>query len=207
MSETTPAPAPKAKKSVALSGTAGRQHRAVHGRPQRQRPALPRLRHPRPGDEVDLRGSRAPAGARRAADRVAAQGLQDQAQAPARAAGDRHRGAGTGAGQRAPDGRAAHRLLGAGHGAAGARRPSGRRGARHRRPADGQLRLDAAVLVAFHPQRPPHRLRDRRRLRSPRTSCTCCTASRRARCTPIRSTSRWCCTPSTSSTPRPSPRA
>ena len=60
---------PKAKKSVALSGTPRRQHRAVHRRPQRQRPALPRLRHPRPGHAGRLRGSRAPAGARRAADR------------------------------------------------------------------------------------------------------------------------------------------
>ena len=70
----------------------------------------------------------------------------------------------------------AHRLLGAGHGAARTRRPSGRGSARHRRQADGQLRLDAAVLVALHPQRPPHRRGDRRRHRSPRTSCTCCTA-------------------------------
>jgi 2-methylcitrate synthase len=51
----------------------------VHGRAQRQRPALPRLRHPRPGDEVELRGGRAPAGARLAADQVAAQRVSHQA--------------------------------------------------------------------------------------------------------------------------------
>ncbi len=205
MSETSTLPKPK--KSVALSRHGRGQYRAVHRRPQRQRPALPRLRHQGPGDEVDLRGGRAPAGARRAAHGVAAQGLPHQAQAPARAAGHRHRRAGAGAGQRPPDGRAAHRLLGAGYGAARARGPPGAGGARHRRQADRQLRFHAAVLVALHPQRPPHRCRDRRRLRRRRTSCTCCTASRRAHCTPSRSTSRWCCTPSTSSTHRPSPRA
>jgi 2-methylcitrate synthase len=35
----------KPKKSVALSGTPAGQHRHLHRRPQRQRPALSRLRH------------------------------------------------------------------------------------------------------------------------------------------------------------------
>ena len=35
--------------------------------------------------------------------------------------------------------------------------------ARHRRPADGVARLDAALLVPLQPQRPAHRGRDRRR--------------------------------------------
>ena len=80
---------PKAKKSVALSGTAagntalctvGRSGNDLHYRGYDIHDLA---------TQVDLRGSRAPAGARRAADRVAAQGLQDQAQAPARPAGDR----------------------------------------------------------------------------------------------------------------------
>ena len=36
-----------------------RQHRAVHGRPHRQRPALPRLRHPRRRRDLRVRGDRA----------------------------------------------------------------------------------------------------------------------------------------------------
>ena len=71
----------------------------------------------------------------------------------------------------------AHGLLGAGHRAAGARGPPGVGSARHRRQADRQLRLDAAVLVALHPQRPPHRRWRPTTTASPRTSCTCCTAS------------------------------
>ena len=42
---------------------------------------------------------------------------------------------------------------------------------------------------------------------SPATSCTCCTASRPAPRTSARWTSRWCCTPSMSSTRPRSPRA
>ena len=60
--------APKPKKSVALSGRPGRQHRAVHRRTHRQRPALPRLRHPRLRRPGGVRGSGVPAGAREAAD-------------------------------------------------------------------------------------------------------------------------------------------
>ena len=67
------------------------------------------------------------------------------------------------AGRGAPDGRHAHRLFGAGHRAAGEGRPQPARRARHRRPPDGLVRLDAALLVPLQPQRPPHRGRDRRR--------------------------------------------
>lgn len=43
MNDTTATPTFKPKKSVALSGTAAGEHRAVQRGPQRQRPALPRL--------------------------------------------------------------------------------------------------------------------------------------------------------------------
>ena len=86
-------------------------------------------------------------------------------------------------------------------------RPQDRRGAQHRRPADGQLRLDAAVLVSLLAFGQAHRARDRRRLhrrsfpapaarQEALASCGC------APCTP-RSSSM----PSTSSTPPPSPAA
>ena len=66
-------------------------------------------------------------------------------------------------GRRASDGRDAHRRVGAGLRAAGEGRSQRARRARHRRPADGLLRLDAAVLVSLEPQRHAHRGRDRRR--------------------------------------------
>ena len=47
MSDNTQRPAPSQEIRRAVRHRR-RQHRAVHGRPQRQRPALPRLRHPRP---------------------------------------------------------------------------------------------------------------------------------------------------------------
>ena len=46
----------------------GGQHRAVHGRPHRQRSALSRLRHPRFRDDQRVRGNRVPARARQIAD-------------------------------------------------------------------------------------------------------------------------------------------
>ena len=55
MTDIKPAP----KKSVALSGVDRRQHRAVHRRPQRQRPALSRLRHSRRRRNLRVRGDRA----------------------------------------------------------------------------------------------------------------------------------------------------
>ena len=68
-------------------------------------------------------------------------------------------------GRRASDGRDAHRrarrwarVL------PEKRRPRRARRARHRRPADGLARLDAALLVSLEPQRQAHRRRDRRRL-------------------------------------------
>ena len=53
-----------------------RQYRAVHRRPQRQRPALPRLRHPGRRRHLRVRGNRPPAGPRQAADQGRTEGLQ-----------------------------------------------------------------------------------------------------------------------------------
>ena len=82
-----------------------------------------------------------------------------------------------------------------------------RRRARHRRPADRLARLDARLLVSLQPLGRAHRRSRPTTTPSAGTSCTCCTAAARrprgcAPCTP-----RSSCTPSTSSTPRPSPRA
>ena len=154
----------EAQKSVVPVRRDRRQHRAVHGRPQRQRPALPRLRHPRHRRCLRIRGDRPPAGARQAAHQGRAARLQDQAQGPARPARQRQGRPRMGARQRPPDGRDAHRRVRARHRAAREGRPQHPRRARHRRPPDGQPRLDAAVLVPLQPQRPPHRGRDRRRL-------------------------------------------
>ncbi len=67
-------------------------------------------------------------------------------------------------GRRASDGRDAYRRVGARHGAAGKGRPQRRRRARHRRPPAGVARVDAPLLVPLEPQRAPDRRRDRRRL-------------------------------------------
>ena len=79
----------QAKKSVALSGTpagntalctVGRSGNDLHYRGYDIKDLA---------DEVHVRGSRAPAGAWRAADGLAARGVQDQARAPAWPAGHR----------------------------------------------------------------------------------------------------------------------
>ena len=117
------------------------------------------------------------------------------------------RGARMHTGRGAPDGRDAHRLFGARHRAAGKGRSQPARRARHRRPPDGLVRLDAALLVSLQPQRAPHRGRDRRRLDrrafpAPAARQDAGDAVGEARCTP-RSTS----TPSTNSMRRPLPAA
>ena len=116
-----------------------RQHRAVHRRPHRQRPALPRLRHPRHRRRSRVRGNRLPAGARQAAHRGRARGLQAQAASACaacpRPCKDVARAA---AGSRAPDGRDAHRLSRCSAPCCRRRRITTLpRRARHRRPADG----------------------------------------------------------------------
>ena len=77
---------------------------------------------------------------------------------------------------RASHGRAAHRLLGARHAGAGEGIAPGRGRARHRRPPDGELRLDAPVLVSL----PEFTARASKRrpttIRSAGITCTCCTA-------------------------------
>ena len=75
-----------------IRGAVGRdrgQHRAVHRRPHRQRPALPRLRHPRDRHRERVRGDRPPADPREAAQPRRARGLQDRS--CARCAGCRPR--------------------------------------------------------------------------------------------------------------------
>src|SRR5256885_8516972 len=66
---------------------AGGQYRLVHGRAKRERPALPRLRHPRLRRRGRVRGNRPPARSREIADPRGARGVQGEAQGTARAAG------------------------------------------------------------------------------------------------------------------------
>ncbi|ABA51649.1 hypothetical protein BURPS1710b_A1736 [Burkholderia pseudomallei 1710b] len=144
-------------------GRRGGQYRALHGRQDRQRSALPRLRHSRYRRLERIRGNRAPARARDAAERDRAGRVQGEAARDARAAREREGGARMDSGVRAPDGRDAHRRIGARHRAAREGRPQPAGRARHRGPADGLARLDAAVLVSLFAQRPAHRNRNRRR--------------------------------------------
>ena len=162
MSESTSV-LPKPKKSVALSGTAaGNTALCTVGRSGNDL-------HYRGYDILDfaddgrVRGDRAPAGARQAADARRTRRLQGQAEVAARRAGGGQGRAGAAAAVGASDGRDAHRRVGAGLRVAreGRPQPSGR--ARHRRQADGIARLDAAVLVPLQPQRQAHRRRNRRR--------------------------------------------
>ena len=138
--------------------------RRGHGRPQRQRPALPRLRHPRHRRRLRVRGNRPPARPRHATERPSASRLQGEAALASRLAESGAVRARSAAGRCASDGRHAHGRLGARLRAAREGRPQRARRARHRRPADGLVRLDAALLVPLEPQRPAHRRRDRRRL-------------------------------------------
>src|SRR6266704_1618965 len=101
----------------------GGQHGAVHGRQERQRPALPRLRHPRFRRPSRVRGSRLSPRPREAAQRRRACRLQEQAQRSARLAGDGESGARSRARLGSPHGRDAHRSVGARHYRARGRRP------------------------------------------------------------------------------------
>ncbi len=100
-----------------------REHRAVHRGAHRQRPALPRLRHP--GDRRDLRvrGDRPPAGARHAADRGRSCAATRPSCARCAACPPACAPCWRRCRPHAPDGRDAHRRVGAGLRAAGAGRP------------------------------------------------------------------------------------
>ncbi len=160
-----------------------RQHRAVHRRPQRQRSALSRLRHPRcrrrsrEFEEIAhlLVHGKLPTAAELTAYKTKLKALRGLP-AAVKAALEQLPAVG------ASDGRDAHRRLGARLRAAREGRPQHAGRARHRRPADGLARLDAAVLVSLQPQRQAHRGRDRRRLhRRPLPAPAASARSRRAR--------------------------
>ena len=185
-----------------------RQHGAVHRRPHRQRPALPRLRHPRHRRRLRVRGDRLPAVHGKLPNVAGARGYKTKLEVAARPAGRRCRTSL----ERSRPARIRWTCMRTGVSALGCVLPekddhsvAGR--ARHRRPADGLVRLDAALLVSLEPQRQAHRRRDRRRFDrrafpAPAARPQAAGAVGAARCT-RRSTS----TPSTSSTPRRSPRA
>ncbi len=93
-----------------------RQHRAVHRGAQRQRPALPRLRHPRSRRDLRVRGDRLSVDPRKAAERRRARRLQGEAQESAWYSGAGARNTRTIAAGHASDGCAcvpAHRRWGA----------------------------------------------------------------------------------------------
>ena len=156
----------KPKKSVALSRHRRRQHRAVHRRPQRQRPALPRLRHP--GYRRQPASSKksptcwctasCPTAPNWPATRPSCKSLRGL---PGQLSRRRWK-------QLPPS---AHPMdvMRTGVSVLGCVLPekddhNHARRARHRRPPDGLARLDAAVLVPLQPQRQAHRVRNRRRL-------------------------------------------
>jgi len=142
-------------------GRRGRQHRAVHRWPQRQRSALPRLRYPRHRRAMRVRGNRASAGAREIAHPDGTRRIQGQAQVAAWPAGDGEGNARADSRLCPSHGRTAHRLLHARHGGPGKERPPCRGRSRHRRPPDRLLRLDAALLAPLQPGPAPDRSRDR----------------------------------------------
>ena len=171
-------PAPSRRNPVALSGVVAGNTALCTVGPQRQRPALPRLRHPRYRRVASSRRSRTcwcTASCRRRPSSPPTRRSSRGCAACRRRGARRARAAGG----RASDGRDAHRLLGARLRAAREGRPQRRRRARHRRPADGVVRLDAALLVPLQPQRPAHRLSRPTTIRSAGISCTCCTGNRR----------------------------
>ena len=102
--------------------------------------------------------------------------------APARPAGIGEADAGSAAARGASDGRDAHRGVGARLRAAGEGRSEPARRTRHRRPADGLSRLDAALLVSTTRTTASGSTSRPTTTRSAATSCICCTASRPARC-------------------------
>ena len=91
--------------------------------------------------------------------------------------------------------------------AAGEGRPQRAGRARHRRPADGLASARCCSTGTTSPQRPAHRGRDRRRLHRRPFPAPAARPQAARRCGCRRCTPRSTCTPSTSSTPRPSPRA
>ena len=171
-------PAPEAQEIGRAVRRRRRQHRAVHRRPHRQRPALPRLRHPRHRRAVPS-SRRSPtcwctascptraelAGYKRKLK--ALRGLPAAVQGSARAAARR----------RAPDGRAC--APASRRSAACCRRSDDHklaRRARHRRPPDGRRSArccstgtTSATTAGASTSRPTT-------TRSAATSCTCCTA-------------------------------
>ncbi len=90
----------------------------------------------------------------------------------------------------ASDGRDAHRRVGAGLRAAGEGRPEPARRTRHRRPADG-LPRDRCCCTGFTmPITASASTSKPMTIPSAATSCICCTASRRRRCSCARCTRR-----------------
>ena len=80
--------------------------------------------------------------------------------------------------------------------------------ARHRRPPDGLVRLDAALLAPLQPVAARASRSRPTTIRSAGISCTCCIGAQAAGASWVRRcTRRSSSTPSTSSTPRRSPRA
>ena len=122
---------------------------------------------------VDLRGGGAPAGARRAADRVAISPPEDKLK---RLRGHRRscRAAGTVPDERAPDGRARPAARCWAPCAGRDRTPRNRARDIADRPGR-ELRLDAAVTGGIHPQRPPSLIETDDDSVAAR-SCTCCMA-------------------------------
>ena len=143
---------------------ARRQHGAVHRGAHRQRPALSRLRHPRPGRALRVRRSGLPADPRQAAQHRGTDRVQGTAGASAQYSRGGEAGAGAAAAFHAPHGCAAYGRVGAGLHLSRGRRPQRGSRAPDRRFAAGVSRLHAALLAPFCAQRPAHRSGGRRRL-------------------------------------------
>src|SRR5712675_449484 len=141
----------------------GRQHGALHRRQDRQRPALPRLRHSGHRHRMRIRRDRVSLGSRETAESRGTRCLQGQVESASASARCRRHRARTAAGRESPHGRAAHgrirtRLL---H-CRGQRSPEC--GCpRHRRSALGVLGLDAMLLAPLFARRAAYRRANRRR--------------------------------------------
>ena len=177
---------PEAEKVGRPVGRHRRQYRALHGGAHRQRPALPRLRHPGCRRAMRVRGDRLPARARRLPNRAELAAYKAKLRALRGLPASVRQVLGGTSGRGAPDGRDADRGL-------GARLHACRKRTITTVPAPAisptgswLARRDAPLLVSLLARRPAHRGGDGRRLASAGISCTSCTARgrRKAGCAP-----------------------
>ena len=155
------------------------QHRDLHRRTQRQRPALPRLRHPRPRRALRVRGGRAPADPRAAPESAPNSRPTSEGFKACAACRQRLRTVL----EQLPACAHPMDVLRTGVSELGCESPRGAAATHARRPARSPTgcspaRLDAAATGITSRTAAGASTSRRTMTRSPGTSCTCCTASR-----------------------------